>query len=652
MSVRRLADESVQPEEFKFTSENDNWFEGELKKYPEGRQRSAIIPALMKAQEQEGWVTKRAIEHIAERLDMPYIRALEVATFYTQFMLSPVGTQAHVQVCGTTPCMLRGSEDLFAVCKSRIGPRPFAPNDAGTLSWEEVECQGACVNAPMVMIGKDTFEDLTPERLEEIIDAFDRGEGHTIQPGPQVDRHLSAPIGGRTTLLDYDEIEEHAHDEAPLDDRADTGEEDNVVPSEAARPDTHAQETDPAYADPSPDAPNVDPDAEDAASSDPDPQEKGIGASGQDGDQRDGKLSATTFGNEESAANPPLDQKAPADPHRAGEANEDFAERQASANADGTAMGGAQRSYSVQSVHRDDDRMADASNDTSVEDRATNAAASGSGMGTEADVEELQAQRNKRDAVGSDGVSAGEGAANDPKAIYGAQIAGHGHVQDDVKGAGTGKGNESSSVAGLGAGPDGVSSAAADTRAEADERTDGDGAGQDRPADTGEVTSPSGVAAPPQRDPRAAIDQSGQAVSRSNDGSDLEGEPDDVIAAAQEAPNAAESLNADPEGPAPATAHEAGPEREPDRLDAAREGGPDDLKLIWGVGPKLESMLHEMGFFHYDQIAGWSDEELNWVDRRLGSFRGRARRDKWTDQAERLAGGWRPDAGHGESPHQ
>jgi NADH-quinone oxidoreductase subunit E len=135
-------------------------------------------------------------------LDMPKIRVLEVATFYTQFMLAPVGTKAHVQVCGTTPCMLRGAEDLKKVCQNKINKDPFALNADGTLSWEEVECQGACVNAPMVMIGKDTYEDLTPERLEEIIDAFEAGKGKSITPGPQIDRIYSAPVGGPTTLLE------------------------------------------------------------------------------------------------------------------------------------------------------------------------------------------------------------------------------------------------------------------------------------------------------------------------------------------------------------------------------------------------------------------------------------------------------------------
>ncbi len=202
MSVRRLADDTIQPESFAFNRANAADAKKWIKKYPKGREASAVIPLLMIAQEQDGWVTKASIEHVAEMLEMPYIRVLEVATFYTQFMLKPVGTKAHIQVCGTTPCMLRGSEELMEVCKRKINQRQFETNDDGTLSWEEVECQGACVNAPMVMIFKDTYEDLTPERLEEIIDAFESGKGGDIEPGPQIDRHFSAPMGGAVTLLE------------------------------------------------------------------------------------------------------------------------------------------------------------------------------------------------------------------------------------------------------------------------------------------------------------------------------------------------------------------------------------------------------------------------------------------------------------------
>ncbi|MGG7538761.1 NADH-quinone oxidoreductase subunit E [Rhizobium sp. 12,4] len=200
MSVRRLAEDQFQPAAFAFSDENAVWADKTIQKYPAGRQQSAVIPLLMRAQEQDGWVTRAAIEKIANMLDMAYIRVLEVATFYTQFQLHPVGTRAHVQVCGTTPCMLRGSEALMSVCKSKIHSHPFERNAEGTLSWEEVECLGACVNAPMVMIGKDTYEDLTPERLEEIIDTFAAGNGASIKPGTQIDRIFSAPEGGPTSL--------------------------------------------------------------------------------------------------------------------------------------------------------------------------------------------------------------------------------------------------------------------------------------------------------------------------------------------------------------------------------------------------------------------------------------------------------------------
>jgi NADH-quinone oxidoreductase subunit E len=202
MSVRRLADDQVQPDSFKFNRSSSVEVKKWVKKYPKGREQSAVIPLLMLAQEQDGWVTKTAIEYIADMLGMPYIRALEVATFYTQFQLKPVGTRAHIQVCGTTPCMLRGSEELIAMCKSRINPEPFKTNEAGTMSWEEVECQGACVNAPMVMIFKDAYEDLTTERLSYIIECFEAGKGDEIAPGPQINRVFSAAEGGQTTLTD------------------------------------------------------------------------------------------------------------------------------------------------------------------------------------------------------------------------------------------------------------------------------------------------------------------------------------------------------------------------------------------------------------------------------------------------------------------
>jgi len=202
MSVRRLAEDTIQPDSFSFSKENTAWAKERIALYPEGRQASAVIPLLMRAQEQEGWVTRAVIEEVARMLDMPYIRVLEVATFYTQFQLEPVGTKAHIQVCGTTPCMLRGAEDIRAVCQRKIHQDPHQTNADGTLSWEEVECLGACVNAPMVAIGKDTYEDLTAGRMEEIIDAFANDKADTIKPGTQIDRTFSAPQSGQTTLTE------------------------------------------------------------------------------------------------------------------------------------------------------------------------------------------------------------------------------------------------------------------------------------------------------------------------------------------------------------------------------------------------------------------------------------------------------------------
>lgn len=245
MSVRRLADENVQPASFRFNPENAEWANATIRKYPEERQQSAVIPLLMRAQEQDGWVTRAAIESVADMLGMPYIRALEVATFYTQFQLKPVGRRAHIQVCGTTPCMLRGSEALMEVCRHKIHHDQFETNAEGTLSWEEVECQGACVNAPMVMIFKDTYEDLTPERLEEIIDAFEAENGAEIRPGPQIDRVYSAPIGGATTLR-----ETAGKSKAAGGRSKESGE--NIPPSKAARPVTAAAETDGTIDSPSP----------------------------------------------------------------------------------------------------------------------------------------------------------------------------------------------------------------------------------------------------------------------------------------------------------------------------------------------------------------------------------------------------------------
>ena len=197
MSFRRLHPD--QPASFAFSVDNKARVERDIAKYPPGRQASAVISALWIGQEQEGWVTKPMIEEVGRILAMPYIRVLEVATFYTMFNLAPVGEHL-VQVCTTTPCWLRGSDDVVAACKEHIAPRQHVISEDGTFSWMEVECLGACVNAPMMQIGKDFYEDLDGPTTERILEALRRGE--TPKPGPQNGRHTSEPEGGALTLKD------------------------------------------------------------------------------------------------------------------------------------------------------------------------------------------------------------------------------------------------------------------------------------------------------------------------------------------------------------------------------------------------------------------------------------------------------------------
>jgi len=199
MSVRRLAEPEVQPKSFAFTPENLNWAKAQIAKYPEGRQASAVISLLWRAQDQcGGWLPEAAIRFVADMLAMPHIRVLEVATFYTMFNLAPVG-KVHVQLCGTTPCRLRGADELEKVCRHRIGDQMHVTAD-GKFSWVEVECLGACVNAPMVQVGSDFYEDLDAASFNKILDEF--AAGRTPKTGPQIERQFSAPIGGPTALTD------------------------------------------------------------------------------------------------------------------------------------------------------------------------------------------------------------------------------------------------------------------------------------------------------------------------------------------------------------------------------------------------------------------------------------------------------------------
>ena len=198
--LRRL--NADQPAFFVFTPANQAWAEAQMTKFPEGRQASAVIPLLWRAQEQEGWLSRPALEAVADMLGMAYIRVLEVATFYFMFQLQPVGQVAHFQICGTTTCMICGAEDLISVCHDKISNKPHVISENGMFSWEEVECLGACANAPMVQIGKDYYEDLTAKKFATVID--DLAAGKVPTPGSQIGRYAAEPAGGLTSLKAYD----------------------------------------------------------------------------------------------------------------------------------------------------------------------------------------------------------------------------------------------------------------------------------------------------------------------------------------------------------------------------------------------------------------------------------------------------------------
>jgi NADH-quinone oxidoreductase subunit E len=391
MSVRRLAAE--QPADFAFTQDNLQWAEQQIAKYPEGRQASAVIPLLWKAQEQHhGWLPEPAIRRIAEMLGMPVIRVMEVATFYTMFNLGPVG-EHFVQLCGTTPCMLRGANALKDVCRKVIGDERHVTAD-GKLSWLEVECLGACSNAPMAQINYDYYEDLTPENFEALLE--DLRAGRAVKTGSQVGRSCSAPEGGDTSLSD-----------------------------------------------------------------------------------------ASLY--------------------------------------DGSVVGAWKKRFETQSAE------ADATEPTSA------------AKPEEKSRPEAKASADKGDAE----------ATSDKDAVS------------------------------------------------------KNGTGEAKPPFTAPTVS---------------------------------GRSDDAPMAAGFAAS-----------PAPGAAAEAAAtvsdEHKPALLEQARDGKGDDLKLIWGVGPKLEAMLHSMGVFHFDQIAAWTEENLAWVDQNLGGFKGRAVRERWIVQGKVLAeGGSEQDA--------
>ncbi len=200
MSARNFA--KNQPENFTLSADSLKKAKAIIAKYPEGKQQSAVIPILDIVQRQAGnWLPVPAMNAVADMLDMAYIRVYEVASFYTMFNLEPVG-ENFIQVCRTTPCWLRGSDDITKICKKKLGIKAGETTKDGKFTLVEVECLGACVNAPMVQINDDYYEDLLPETMEKIIDNL--SQGNRIKCGSQIKRHNSAPESGLTTLTEQE----------------------------------------------------------------------------------------------------------------------------------------------------------------------------------------------------------------------------------------------------------------------------------------------------------------------------------------------------------------------------------------------------------------------------------------------------------------
>ena len=198
MSLKKIY--KVQPELFEFTNQNLEKANNEIKKYPKERKASAVLALLYLVQNQnDNWIPLSAIKYVATLLNIPYIKVYEVATFYSMFNLSPVG-KYFVQVCTTTPCMIRGAKKITNICKKNISQNQYELSENKLCSWTEVECLGACVNAPMIQINQDYFEDLDENKTEEIIQKLLRDE--FPQPGSAKNRKSNAPANGKTTLLD------------------------------------------------------------------------------------------------------------------------------------------------------------------------------------------------------------------------------------------------------------------------------------------------------------------------------------------------------------------------------------------------------------------------------------------------------------------
>ena len=197
MTLRKIS--KNQPENFEFTEENMSKIKNIISKYPQGKKQSAVMPLLYIAQEQnDNWIPLSAMKYIGKLLEMPYVKVYEVATFYTMYNLSPVGKN-FIQVCTTTPCMIRGAHKIVEACKEKISKNENELSKDKNSSWMEVECLGACINAPMMQINDDYYEDLDPTKLESIIDKINKNEDP--KPGSYKGRISTEPENIRKTLL-------------------------------------------------------------------------------------------------------------------------------------------------------------------------------------------------------------------------------------------------------------------------------------------------------------------------------------------------------------------------------------------------------------------------------------------------------------------
>jgi NADH-quinone oxidoreductase subunit E len=606
MTVRRLAEK--QPEAFDFTPANKTWCDEQIAKYPEHRQASAVIPLLWKAQAQHAyWLPQKAIEKVADMLGMPYIRVLEIATFYSMFNLEPVG-QHFIQMCGTTPCMLRGSNDIKAVLEKRIGGQRDVTAD-GKFSWLEVECLGACCNAPMVQINDDYYEDLTPENFEKLLD--DLAAGNPVKKGSQTGKTSSEPEPGKAYTLS----------DASLYDGSQVGAwqkrfEDDIV-AQKAKAEAAAAEKVKAEAE-----------ASEKAKAEATEKAKAEAAG-------KAKAEATEKAEAEAAAIARVEaekaaaMKVETEKAAAAAASSHPAEVQAAAT--GSATGGQAKVEASGGRHGE---LAPSTSSSAMEKASLLDASASNASSSSLSAEDLQvvADREKRAAQEETEVAAllakiapdaapevkADAVGSRPKGLDGPR----GTAGDDLKRIkGIGPVNETK-LNQLGV-------------FHFDQI-----AGWSRP----EVRWVGTYLSFPGRIDRE--DWQGQAREL------MASEAVDKAASDHGAPGVdagtpfdSDAEEADIKAKVAALGKDATPEQKGDAvgtrpagLAVARGGVADDLKRVKGIGKVNESKLNSLGIFHFDQIGAWTRPEIRWAGAYL-SFAGRIDREDWVGQAKLLAAG-------------